>query len=350
MNRIENVPTNTLTGLLGVGKTSAILNLIDRKRPSEKWAILVNEFGDVPIDQTVFEERQIEGIGIREVAGGCLCCTAGVPLQVAITLLLREIAPDRLLIEMSGMGHPGGVLFSLREGRLSETLDMRATICLVDPRDVDEPSILHSQIFQDQVHMADLVIANKTDLADPEELEAFDTWSRELYPPKRLIAKTTQGQFDLDLLDVDSDPMKVPLFPELHQADEHPHHDRDNPAENSEPEHLEPGTPYRSINEGYGRYACGWIFSPKDVFDEEELLMALAEDDNLDRIKGAFRIGGDTILLNRAGNEIETRRTAYSRDSRVEIISRNAETDWDHLERALLACLKVRRTETEVRS
>ncbi len=78
--------------------------------------------------------------------------------------------------------------------------------------------------------------------------------------------------------------------------------------------------------------------------------MALAEDDNLDRIKGAFRIGGDTILLNRAGNEIETRRTAYSRDSRVEIISRNAETDWDHLERALLSCLKVRRTETEVRS
>ena len=336
MDRIENVPTNTFTGLLGVGKTSAILGLIARKDVKEKWAVLVNEFGDVPIDQAAFEETEIEGVRIREVAGGCLCCTAGVPLQVALTLLLRETNPDRLLIEMSGMGHPGSVLFSLREGRLSEALDLRATICLVDPRDVDEPDVRNTQIFQDQVHLADVLVANKTDLADEDEMERFDEWSRSLYPPKHTVAKTTRGVLDSAWLDLNSDPMKVPLFPDLHGPVEPHHHDE----RVDEPARLEPGVPYRAENHGYDRYACGWIFSPEDVFDEEQLLMTLAEDDDIERIKGAFRIGGDAILLNRAGQEIETRRTAYSRDSRVEVISRNPDTDWIALEHSLIACLK----------
>jgi G3E family GTPase len=337
MDRIENVPTNTFTGLLGVGKTSAILDLVARKSSDEKWAILVNEFGDIPIDQAAFAESDIEGVRIREVAGGCLCCTAGVPLQVALTLLLRETHPDRLLIEMSGMGHPGSVLFSLREGRLSEALDLKATICLVDPRDVDEPDIRASQIFQDQVHLADVLVANKIDLADSHEIEVFENWSRDLYPPKLSVEKTTNGVLEASWLDLDADPMKVPLFPELHGEDEHHHHDQKAQPEAAS---LVAGVPFRSENHGYDRYACGWIFSPADVFDEEHLLMALAEDDDIDRIKGAFRIGGDAILLNRTGSEIETRRSAYARDSRVEVISRRRDLDWDRLERDLIACLK----------
>ena len=335
MDRIENVPTNTFTGLLGVGKTSAILDLLAKKSPDQRWAVLVNEFGDIPIDQTTFEETEIEGVRVREVAGGCLCCTAGVPLQVALTLLLRESRPDRLLIEMSGMGHPGSVLLSLREGSLSETLDVRATICLVDPRDVDEPEIRDSQIFQDQVHLADILVANKVDLCDPEEVEAFDTWSRDLFPPKLRVEKTDRGRLTPEWLDLDSDPTKVPLFPELHNHDNHDH-----PM--TIPERIDRGQPFRSENEGYGRYACGWIFSPDEIFDEEQLVMAMAEDDSVERIKGAFRIGGDAILLNRAGKEIETRRTAYARDSRIEAISSSPDTDWDAIERGLLASIKNR--------
>ncbi len=338
MDPIRNVPTNTFTGLLGVGKTSAILNLLDVKPADEQWAVLVNEFGDISIDQTALDETKIKGVRIREVAGGCLCCTAGVPMQVALALLLREARPKRLLIEMSGMGHPGSVLSSLRQGRLAEALSLRATVCLVDPRDVDETEIRNSQIFQDQVHLADVLIANKVDLCESDEIERFDAWCRALYPPKHTTQKTSNGVIDLAWLDLDSDPMKVPLFPNLHDGeDQNTHHHQDRSVE---PKALDPGVPYRSENQGYDRYACGWIFSPEDVFDEEELLVSLAEDDDIERIKGAFRIGSDAILLNRAGQEIETRRTAYTRDSRVEIISRNARTNWDRLEKNLIACLK----------
>ncbi|MEE2753389.1 MAG: GTP-binding protein [Candidatus Latescibacterota bacterium] len=335
MNQITSLPTNVFTGLLGVGKTSAILSLLGQKTDPEKWAVLVNEFGDIPIDQTQFQETEVEGVFIREVAGGCLCCTAGVSLQVALTLLLREVRPDRLLIEMSGMGHPGSVLFNLREGSLSEALDLRSTICLVDPRDVDESDIRNSQIFQDQVHLADVLIANKTDLANEEEIQFFDKWSRGLYPAKHTIARVERGVLDSSWLDIDSDPLKVPLFPDLHEADDHKH------LEQTEAKRIEPGSPYRSENHGYDRYACGWIFSSEDIFEEERLLLTLAEDDDIERIKGAFRIGGDAILLNRTGQEIESWPTAYARDSRVEVISRSPNTDWEKLEAELIACLKT---------
>ena len=97
---ISGVPTNIITGFLGVGKTSAILNLLNNKPENERWAILVNEFGEIGIDGSIFESQQSEeqGVYIREVPGGCMCCTAGAPMQVALAQLLRKAKPDRLLI------------------------------------------------------------------------------------------------------------------------------------------------------------------------------------------------------------------------------------------------------------
>lgn len=98
---IQAVPTNIITGFLGVGKTSAILHLLKSKPAAERWAILVNEFGEIGIDGALIQGQSTEesGVFIREVAGGCMCCTAGVPMQVALSQLLAKSRPDRLLIE-----------------------------------------------------------------------------------------------------------------------------------------------------------------------------------------------------------------------------------------------------------
>ena len=104
---IHNVPTNIISGFLGVGKTTAILNLFANKPASEKWAVLVNEFGKIGIDGRVYKAN---GIEVKEIPGGCMCCAQGLPLQVAVNRLLRETQPDRLIIESSGVGHPGGAL------------------------------------------------------------------------------------------------------------------------------------------------------------------------------------------------------------------------------------------------
>ena len=78
---VKAIPTNIITGFLGVGKTTLIKQLLKTKPEGETWAILVNEFGEVGIDAGLLEVNN-SGVQIREVAGGCMCCAAGVPTQV----------------------------------------------------------------------------------------------------------------------------------------------------------------------------------------------------------------------------------------------------------------------------
>jgi len=110
--KINAVPTNIITGFLGVGKTSAILQLLENKPSNERWAVLVNEFGEIGVDGSLFEGKHQEssGVYIREVPGGCMCCAAGLPMQIALNQLLQRAKPDRLLIEPTGLGHPVEVL------------------------------------------------------------------------------------------------------------------------------------------------------------------------------------------------------------------------------------------------
>ena len=93
--KISTVPTNIITGFLGVGKTSAILHLLKEKPKDERWAILVNEFGEIGVDGSLFEgqHNQEQGVFIREVPGGCMCCAAGLPMQIALNQLLTRANP-----------------------------------------------------------------------------------------------------------------------------------------------------------------------------------------------------------------------------------------------------------------
>ena len=72
---IRAVPTNIITGFLGVGKTSTILQLLKHKPANERWAVLVNEFGEIGVDGSLIAGQQPEesGVYIREVPGGCMC-------------------------------------------------------------------------------------------------------------------------------------------------------------------------------------------------------------------------------------------------------------------------------------
>lgn len=117
-------------GFLGSGKTSAILNFFKQKPKSERWAVLVNGFGKLGIDGAY---HQSEGVTVKEIPGGCMCCAAGVPMQVAINQLLRASQPDRLFVETSGLGHPDGVLETLTAEYFKKVLSLKASICLVDP-------------------------------------------------------------------------------------------------------------------------------------------------------------------------------------------------------------------------
>lgn len=94
--------TNLITGFLGSGKTTTIRHLLAHKPDRERWAVLVNEFGEIGIDGALLADS---GAVLKEIPGGCMCCVNGLPMQVGLNMLLQQAKPDRLLIEPTGLGH-----------------------------------------------------------------------------------------------------------------------------------------------------------------------------------------------------------------------------------------------------
>lgn len=336
MNEYPPIPVNLITGFLGVGKSTAIRHLLEvAVRANERWAVLVNEFGQVSVDPASVHVDSAR-VTIRELPGGCLCCTLGAPLRVTLTRLIREVRPDRLLIEPSGVGHPARVLDTLREEGLGSALDVRATLCLVDPRQLQDPRITEHPVFRDQVELADVLIANKQDLADSTSLAAFHSWAIGLFPPKTRIANASHGWIKPAWLDLEADPARFSRSPHFHAS-----HGDSALGEPSIPPQLPlPGRPVRLPNAGQGLQACGWIFRPEDCFNRVRLLRLLAEISGPERIKGVFHCGRDWLLVDRVGEVLEHRACAWRTDSRVEILARDGEApDWDDVERRLLECL-----------
>ncbi|MEX2338668.1 MAG: GTP-binding protein, partial [Aquisalimonadaceae bacterium] len=189
MTERRSIPVNLITGFLGVGKSTAIRHLLESAPKSERWAVLVNEFGQVAVDPAALDTGAgSDRVTIRELPGGCLCCVLGAPLRVTLTRLIREVRPDRLLIEPSGIGHPARVLDTLRGEGLGSVLDVRATVCLVDPRQLQDRRVSEHPVFRDQVELADVLVANKQDLADAETLAGFHAWAMGQFPPKARVA------------------------------------------------------------------------------------------------------------------------------------------------------------------
>jgi G3E family GTPase len=164
------VPCTVITGSLGVGKTTSILHLVGNRPDPGRWAVLVNEAGEVGVDGPILGES---GLFVKEIAGGCVCCSAGLELQVALVRLLREVRPDRLVIEPTGLAHPAAVLDALRRPGVREATQVQATITLVDPRHLADPRRTGSATWQDQIAVADVLVANKVDVCTEAQVQAF---------------------------------------------------------------------------------------------------------------------------------------------------------------------------------
>ncbi|MBV4461185.1 cobalamin biosynthesis protein CobW [Pseudomonas sp. COR58] len=128
---LQNIPTHVIAGPLGAGKTSLIRRLMAQRPAHERWAVLINEFGQIGLDAALLT-RDADGIALGEVAGGCLCCVNGAPFQVGLGRLLRKARPDRLFIEPSGLGHPAQLLKQLGEAPWLGVLAVQPWVLVLD--------------------------------------------------------------------------------------------------------------------------------------------------------------------------------------------------------------------------
>jgi len=229
MTTLVKTPITIITGFLGSGKTSLIRSILEGNH-SKKLAVLVNEFGDVGVDGSILKTCTDENCpidNIVELANGCLCCTVADDFIPTIEQLLAlPQKPDHILIETSGLALPKPLLQAFNWPAIKSRITVDAVITLVDADAVSQGRFAHnekavyeqaladdaldhetplSELFDDQLACADLVLMTKSDLVDSEKLDAVKKTVEQHSVKKLPILTYVSEDFDLSiLLDVDA--------------------------------------------------------------------------------------------------------------------------------------------------
>ncbi|TNE90063.1 MAG: hypothetical protein EP330_09550 [Deltaproteobacteria bacterium] len=280
------VPVHILSGTLGTGKTTTLLHLLSQ-RPGERAAAIVNDFGEARLDATRVGEEA--GVAVEDLPGLCVCCTAPDGFAEALTRLLDDGA-ERIWIEPTGLARPGDLVDTLRRGPWAERIALGPVVVLVDPLRLASPGV------QEQAEAADVLVANRCDLAGEEAMAAFRDWRDELWPGPLRTVETDHGRLDAGALDW---------------------------AEGEGPRRRFSAC---STTHDTGHTARSWVWPPDVVFSRERLaetLVALVRGEAgapLARLKGLLRTDEGSFRVEVAGNHGEEAPTAWRRDSRLDLI------------------------------
>lgn len=337
---MKRVPVNLISGPLGVGKTTAIRHLLENRPEGERWAVLVNEYGKVGLDAALLNDvAGPDGIDIREVNGGCICCSAGFLFDMSLALLLEQ-EPDRLLIEPTGLAALSGILDSLDREHIRDKVDVRSTICLLDPATADGDR--QREEVADQIEAADVLLASRCDLVTAQQLEAFSAWAESLFPRKQHVGQIEQGQLAAKWLDLVTDRRgRAPRADYRHGTD-HRH-----PADSGKPSAAVAEAPECDASQTIVRRShlspvastLGWICWRELVFESDRVVRFLAmltRQLEAQRTKAVLRTDMGWWSFNFTQSTREARPTAYRRDSRIEVIFQGEEiADLDALEETL---------------
>lgn len=340
------IRTHLITGFLGVGKTTAILHLLKQKPATEKWAVLVNEFGEVGVDGAILESLNSaenaaddNQVVVKEIPGGCLCCVSGLPFQMGLNLLIAKEQPDVLLIEPTGLGHPRNILSTLRNEYYQDILQIDASICLLDPRHLSQPRYTGHETFVDQIQLADVLVANKTDMCNEQDRLNFEQLLVTAQPAKVASRWIEQGQLDVDLLNYPADDSRLAVHPDAHG---HPVENTENKATvgiDSQPA-LADEEDWRVLNNhGRGHFSLGWLIQGRLVFSARRLRDWLSTLD-IERAKGLLNTDEGAMVFNLRDGVLSEMPTRALDESRLELID-DAPLDEEQLQQTLRLCLTV---------
>ena len=335
---VKTVPLNIITGFLGVGKTTAILNLLKNKPSNERWAVIINEFGKVAIDNSIIESYQLEDLDIKEVAGGCICCSASSSFLAALAVVVFKTNAERIIVEPSGLGFLSALDEALQSEKFRAHIDIRASICLVDANQLSNFRIQQNEIYKQQLRASDVVLINKTDITSQETIDKFTWWMAENIGSKQYIGQTLQGQIDPDLLQLEStEKLTSPDKPFTHFLN----NKQLTMVHSSEVKHETPlpGKPLVIRNQLGDYKTFGLIFSSDDVFDKFKLSEVLRNIKAL-RLKGIFQTNLGTCLFNRINDYFSILPVSQASSSKMEtIVFKDDPVDFDKILEGILNCL-----------
>jgi G3E family GTPase len=296
------IAVHILSGFLGVGKTTAVKDLLARRADRERIAVVVNEFGTLGVDGALLSD--CASCILREVPGGCVCCTAMADLEASLEEICDIVAPTRFVLEPTGLAKPSELVDLLRGPRWAQRFDVRPVITLLDPQEDVEKAYAESELFRDQVDVADVVVVNRCDVASEEEILRVEEFARALAPPKLQIVRASHGAIPDTVWDLER-PLVAVAATLLAATPAH---------------HLQ-----RNSSEGH--VGKGIAHPPERVFDADRLFAALEvlrsgalTRGRVARAKGLFHTTAGWRVHEIAGGRLSTEPTSWRRDSRVDVI------------------------------
>ncbi|TGT71423.1 GTP-binding protein [bacterium M00.F.Ca.ET.159.01.1.1] len=288
------IPVTVLTGYLGAGKTT-LLNRILSENHGKRYAVIVNEFGEIGIDNDLIVESDEE---IYEMNNGCVCCTVrGDLIRVVEGLMRRPGRFDAIVVETTGLADPVPVaqtFFMDDDVRTKTKLD--AVVALVDAKHLPL-RLKDSKEAEDQIAFADVVVLNKTDLVTPEELEKVEATVRAINPAAKihrtqrsgvaLEEVLDRGAFDLSRA-LENDPHFLEAHDHDHDHHDHDHHDHDGHDHHHHHDHASDihDVTVKSVS------LRGGEMDPKKFFPWIEKVTQM-EGPNILRLKGIIALKGD---------------------------------------------------------
>ena len=224
MTELTKLPVTVITGFLGSGKTTLIRHLI-QNADGKRLAVVVNEFGDVGVDGEILRSCSIADCpneNIIELANGCICCTVADDFIPTIEKLMAlDPKPEHILIETSGLALPKPLLKAFDWPDIRSKITVDGVIALADAEAVamgryapsleavrtqqeTDDSLDHetplSEVFEDQIACADIILLTKTDLASPEAITSAKSVISGKTPRKLTIVEVSEGVVDPRLI------------------------------------------------------------------------------------------------------------------------------------------------------
>ncbi|MEL7257547.1 MAG: cobalamin biosynthesis protein CobW [Pseudomonadota bacterium] len=261
----SKIPATVVTGFLGAGKTTLIRHMLENAN-GRRIALIINEFGDLGVDGGILKGCGIEGCAeedVMELSNGCICCTVAEDFIPTLEKLLdRPDSPDHIVIETSGLALPQPLVRAFNWPEISTRVTVDGVVTVVDGKAVSEGRFAHdvaavdaqraqdenldhetplSELFEDQVACADMIVVNKSDLLGQAEADTLVAQLRSDSRDGVQVVKSTMGALPVDVLlgqgvgaEADMDARHEHHHHHHHDDDHHEdhdhHHDHDHDA------------------------------------------------------------------------------------------------------------------------